>query len=194
LLKAHSVPSKERKGAKDKRDGTTFAALPLVVLQSPGYRAASHPARALLVDLAMQYRQNNNGKLIACAKYLGPLGWRSNDVIVRARRELIECCLIVETRKGARPNRAGWYALTWYDLDITEGLDIDPKLYERTFRRGYMRPDKVQAQNASLRPPGGAASTPIAPADGVGHKSAAPLDGAVPLKSNTCLHREAVRI
>jgi hypothetical protein len=188
------MASKGRKAAKDKRDGTTFALLPLVVLESPGYRAASHPARSLLVDMALQYTGGNNGKLVACAKYLAPLGWRSNDVIVRARRDLIDCCLIVETRKGARSNRAGWYALTWLDLDVTEGLDIDPKLYERSFRRRYMRPDKVQAHNASLRPPGGAAPLPIAPADVASMTIAAPCGGAMPLANGGSLHRNAVRI
>jgi hypothetical protein len=188
------VAGKGRKAAKDKRDGTTFALLPLVVLQSPGYRAAGHPARSLLVDLAMQYTGHNNGKLTACAKYLVPLGWRSNDVIVRARRELIDCCLILETRKGARPNRAGWYALTWLDLDVTEGLDIDPKLYQRSFRSGYMRPDIEPVHGASLTPRGGAATISIAPADGVRRASAAPRGGAIQSVNGSGLHRVAVRI
>jgi hypothetical protein len=188
------VASKRRKASRDKRDGSTFALLPLVMLESAGYRAASHTARSLLVDMAKQYTGRNNGKLTACAKYLAPLGWRSNDVIVRARRELIDCCLILETRKGARPNRAGWYALTWLDLDVTDGLDIDPKLYERCFRRGYMRPDKPAAQSASLTPRDGAATSPIAPADGASKATAAPRDGAIRLVNGGGLHRGAVRI
>lgn len=186
--------SKGRKASRDKRDGSSFALLPLVMLESAGYRAASHTARSLLVDMAKQYTGRNNGKLTACAKYLVPLGWRSNDVIVRARRELIDCCLILETRKGARPNRAGWYALTWLDLDVTEGLDIDPKLYERCFRRGYMRPDKPAAQTVSLRPRDGAATSAIAPGDGTSGATVAPRDGAIRLANGSGLHRVAVRI
>jgi hypothetical protein len=142
----------------------------------------------------VQYTGRNNGKLTACAKYLVPLGWRSNDVIVRARRELIDCCLIVETRKGARPNRAGWYALTWLDLDVTEGLDIDPKLYQRCFRGGYMRPDNEPIHGASLTPRGGAATLAIAPADGVRHATAVPRGGAISSVNGSGLHRVAVRI
>ena len=100
------------KGNRDKRDGKTFVPLPMVMLESPGYRLASHPARALLIDIAMQYTGHNNGKLTACAKYLKPKGWRSSDTIVRARRELIDCGLLIETRKGARPNKAAWFALS----------------------------------------------------------------------------------
>ena len=188
------MAGKKWKGSRNKCDGTTFTKLPLLVLRSAGYRLAGHTARSLLFDLAMQYTSHNNGKLTACAKYLVPLGWKSNDVIVRARRELIDCGLIVETRKGARPNRAGWYALTWFDLDVTEGLDIDPKLYERCFRRGFMRPDIPALQNASLTPRDGAATSPIAPADGTSNANAAPPDGAVRLSNGIGLHRGAVRI
>ena len=81
------------KGNRDKRDGSRFLSLPLVVLESDGYRRAGHPARALLVDIAMQYTGHNNGKLTACAKYLKAKGWRSNDTIVRARRDLLDCSL-----------------------------------------------------------------------------------------------------
>ena len=30
---------------------------------------------------------------------------------------------------GMRPNRAAWFALGWYALDVSDGLDIDPKHY-----------------------------------------------------------------
>lgn len=160
----------------DKRDGKGFVALPLVVLNSPGYRFASHPARALLIDIAMQYTGHNNGKLTACAKYLNAKGWRSNDTIVRARRELIECGLLIETRKGARPNKAAWFALPWYDLDPVQGLDIDAKLY----RRGdYMRPTKPAKQNATIAPCGGVVKGRIAPAGGVRASILAPSGGAI---------------
>ncbi len=160
----------------DKRDGKGFVALPLVVLNSPGYRLASHPARALLIDIAMQYTGHNNGKLTACAKYLNAKGWRSNDTIVRARRELLECGLLIETRKGARPNKAAWFALAWFDLDPVQGLDIDAKLY----RRGdYMTPTKGTDQNATLAPCGGVAKGRIAPAGGARASIAAPSRGAI---------------
>ena len=40
------------KNNRDKRDGNQFVALPRVVLESPGYRQAGHPARSLLIDIA----------------------------------------------------------------------------------------------------------------------------------------------
>lgn len=164
------------KAGKDKRDGRTFVALPLVVLESPGYRRASHPARSLLIDMAMQYTGGNNGKLTACEKYLKPKGWRSNDTIVRARRELIDCGLLIETRKGGFPNTTAWFALSWQALDHAHGLDIDPKLYRTG---GYMRPEKPERQNASLVPSGGAAVAFIAPSGGVRASIVAPAGGAI---------------
>jgi hypothetical protein len=164
---------KKWKAQKGKRDGTQFVALPLVVLQSAGYRAAGHVARSLLVDIAVQYSGSNNGRLVACAKYLQPLGWTSNDTVVRARRELLDVGLLVETRKGARPNRAAWYALSWLALDVTDGLEIDPKLY----RTGAYRNPEVK--NASLAPSGGVDKDRIAPSGGKTPSVFAPSGGAI---------------
>lgn len=189
------------KNNRDKRDGKQFVLLPRVVLESPGYRQAGHAARSMLIDITMQYTGHNNGKLVACAKYVEPIGWTSNATVLRAVRELLACGLLIETRKGARPNKAAWFALSWLDLDQGQGLDIDPKLY----RRGeYMRPDKpvpvggskrtekatearklaasekrAEKQNASLTPSNGAGRSAIAPCHGVRPSFLAPSDGAI---------------
>jgi len=164
------------KDNRDKRDGKQFVLLPRVVLESPGYRRAGHTARSLLTDIAMQYSGFNNGKLVACDKYLKPKGWTSNNTALRAVHELQACGLLIETRKGARPNKAAWFALSWLDLDQGQGLDIDPKFY----RRGaYLNPDKAAQQNASIAPAGGAVVLPIAPARGARASTVAPSGGAV---------------
>lgn len=164
------------KAGKAKRDGGAFAALPHVVLESPGYRMASHTARSLLIDIAMQYTGSNNGKLTACEKYLKPKGWRSNDTVVRARRELIDCGLLIETRKGGFPNTSAWFALSWHGLDQAQGLDIDAKRY----RTGeYMRPEKPASKNAALVPSGGATAALIAPSGGTRASIVAPSHGAM---------------
>lgn len=195
------MASQKFKGNKDKRDGKLFVLLPRVVLESPGYRLSSYPARALLTDIALQYSGFNNGKLVACDKYLRPKGWTSNNTVLRAVHELQACGLLIETRKGARPNKAAWFALSWLDLDQGIGLDIDPKLY----RRGdYMRPEPVtpassgartakatearklaalrkrgEKERASLTPSNGAAKGRIGPSSGVRASILAPLDGAI---------------
>jgi hypothetical protein len=105
------------------RDGGGFIALPWAVVDCPAYTNLSHPARSLLMEIARQYVRDNNGRLLASATYLRKRGWNSSDVISRAKRELIDAGLIYETVKGHRPNKASWYALTWYSLDKLEGYD-----------------------------------------------------------------------
>jgi hypothetical protein len=125
-----------RKAAKAGRDGTEFIPLPYVVLESPGWRRATHVARSLLIDMAASAP---NGRLRASMDYLRPRGWRSEGVVSRAVADLIACGLLIETRKGAMPNKEAWYAATWLHLKHVEGLDINP----RSFKTGdYVRPDK----------------------------------------------------
>ena len=120
------------KEGRDKRDGGAFMALPMSVINSRAYIDASPYARALLLDLYMQYRGDNNGDLSACWKVMRARGWRSETTLTKAKRELIELGLIVETRKGARPNKASLYAVTWCALDDCGGkLDISPAGFPR---------------------------------------------------------------
>lgn len=172
-----------RKRAQRDRDGTRFLAIPHVVLTSPGWRAAGHTARSLLLDIATQHTGSNNGRLVATGAYLEPLGWRSHDTITRALRELQACGLLLETRKGARPNRPAWFALTWCALGNVDGLEIDRSLY----RRGdYLAPEK----NAPLIPSGGVAARAIAPSGGVVVPLPTPSDGAMRPVSGRRLPRQ----
>ena len=66
------------------RDAGGFIALPWSVLDCPAYARLSHPARALLFELARQFVRDNNGRLLASAAYLAKRGWKSADVITRA--------------------------------------------------------------------------------------------------------------
>ena len=115
------------------RDGTGFIALPYVVIDSPAYAALSHPAKNLLIELARQCGRDGNGKLLCSRNHLAKRGWNSNDVISRAKSQLIKSGFIFETVKGYRPNKASWYAVTWLALEKRSGYDAG---VDRTFRRG----------------------------------------------------------
>ena len=104
----------KRKGHDTSRDQGGFVALPWSVLDCPAYARLSHPARALLLELARQFVRDNNGRLLASAAYLSKRGWKSADVITRAKRDLMQAGFIHETVKGHRPNRASWYASVSY--------------------------------------------------------------------------------
>lgn len=146
------------------RDGGGFAALPWVVLDCPAYARLSHPARSLLMEFARQFVRDNNGRLLASYAYLQPRGWGSKDVITRAKRELLEAGFIFETAKGQRPNKASWYAITWYALDKIAGYDAGVMA---AFQRGAYR-ENVQQKNTSLSPSSGRIGCAIGPSGGLG--------------------------
>lgn len=140
------------------RDAGGFVALPWAVLDSAAYASLSHPARSLLLEFARQFVRDNNGRLLATRAYLETRGWKSADVINRARNELVEAGFLHETVKGHRPNKASWYAVTWHMLDKIPGYDVGAA---ETFRRSAY-------QNAALIPSGGLGKRSIAPSRGLG--------------------------
>ncbi len=156
--------NKRWKESKNKRDGGAFLAVPMSVLNSKSYLLSGPHARMLLFDLFSQYRGDNNGDLCAAWRVMKPRGWRSEETLGKAKRELLDLRLIVETRKGARPNKASLYAVTWCDLDDCRGkLDISPAAFPRG---SYLLRDAlplVQGKNVSLNTPAVAVRAAIAP-------------------------------
>ena len=108
------------------------------------------------------------GRLVACVRYLKPMGWTSHDTVSRALAEIKDAGLLIETRMGMRPNRAAWFALGWYQLDASDGMDIDPRM----FRTGCYK-------IAPLIPCGGVRRARIAPVPGVRAPAATPAGGAM---------------
>jgi hypothetical protein len=58
-------------------------------------------------------------------------GWTSADQLAKAKAELIEKSLVVQTVQGLLPNKASWYGLTWLALDNIKGLDITANNWPR---------------------------------------------------------------
>lgn len=105
------------------RDSGPFIALPWSVVDSVAYGKLSMHARSLLLEVARQFVRDNNGRLLLSMAYMRTRGWRSASMLTKAKKELIAWDLIYETVKGHRPNKASWYALTWYALDKMKGFD-----------------------------------------------------------------------
>lgn len=170
------------KREKTDRDGSAFLALPFDVLRSAGWRAASHTARSLLLDVCQQDPRERNGRLVITPKALEPLGWRSESAMRNARDELMELGLLIQTRAGSR-NSAAWYAVTWRGLDWTTGLDIDPKVWDSVHRGAYRKPAgkgrRVRRENALAAPSEGVHPTAITPCGGVQVTPRTPWEGAV---------------
>ena len=176
---------------RERRDGIGFVALPHVVIESAGYRSSGHTARSLLVDLTRAFNGKNNGAIWLSRSAREAIGWGSESTYRAALADLIACGLLVETRKGGR-NLAAWYGLTWRDLDVTHGLDIDPKQW----RRGaYLQSEKVKADGGKARTVKATTARSVsaglracykpAPSHGATPPPIEPYDGATPLTSCT---------
>ena len=163
------------RGKRDtRRDAGGFVALPWSVLDSPAYLGLSVHAKALLVEVARQFHSDDNGRMLLSRAYLAPRGWKSSDMIMKAKRELLAAGLIFETAKGMRPNKASWFAVTWRALDNIPGFDFGAEHFERGAYR-----KNAPLKNASLRPPHGTEKAPIAPPHGTETPAAVPPHGAI---------------
>jgi hypothetical protein len=127
------------------------------------------------MEIARQYVRDNNGRLLASRAYLAKRGWNSNDVILRAKQELLEAGFICEMVKGHRPNKASWYAITWQSLDRLQGFDPGAAA---AFERGAYR-KTPPIKNAALRPSHGAGGASIAPSPGAERPPPRPSRGAI---------------
>ena len=163
------------------RDPGGFVALPWSVLDCSAYASLSHPARSLLMEFARQYVRDNNGRLLASSAYLATRGWRSADVIARAKKELVQAGFIFQTVQGHRPNKASWFAITWYSLNRLPGYDAGS---ESAFERGAYQKNRP-IKNAALIPSLGVDKPFIAPADGTEKVPPVPSHGAIKASSDS---------
>ena len=173
-----------KKNRKVDRDGIGFIALPWAVIDSQSFKDLSLIAKALLLEVARQYVLNNNGRLLCSMRYLKSRGLNSCDVVTRAKRELIDAGFIFETVMGHRPNKASWYAITWYPLDKIPGYDAGA---EKCFvRSAYSKKEPLKI--TPLNPPDGTRSKAIAPFSGTSKGSSIPPDGSIKdLNSNSSI-------
>jgi hypothetical protein len=176
----------KRRGYDTSRDQGGFIALPWSVMDCPAYGRLSHPAKALLLEVARQFVRDNNGQLLLSRAYMETRGWRSNDTINKAKSELLVAGFIFQTVQGHRPNKASWYAVTWRALDKIPGYD---KGTEQLFKRSAYQ-HNLALKNARPTPPDGVGDDGIAPPGGVESVRTAPPGGAIKAFYALCLHRQ----
>jgi len=105
------------------------------VFESPAFVALSPHACKLLLELAGQYRGNNNGNLTVAWSVVKKRGWKSRTTLWRCKAELIEAGFVYVTRKGHMPSTCELLALTWFPLDVSPKFDHEalacfrPKAY-----------------------------------------------------------------
>ncbi len=117
-----------RERVKGRKTKGRFLALPVSVVDSQDYKSLSGNAVKLLMALLYQYRGKNNGDLSAAYGVMRDMGFVSKDTLQRAKNELLEKQLIIQTREGRFTNPGGvcaLYALTWLPVDECGGkLDV----------------------------------------------------------------------
>lgn len=101
-----------------------YTAWPHDVADSIAFTRASSRAKAALLDLLRQHNGSNNGHLHLAESWLKARGWTSSDQIQKAKHELIERGLIIQTRQGGRNAGASLFALTWLPITNYTNLDI----------------------------------------------------------------------
>lgn len=112
-----------------------FTGIVRSVFESPAFAALSPHACKLLLELAGQYRGNNNGDLTVAWSVVSKRGWRSRSTLWRCKAELIEAGFVYVTRKGHMPSTCELLALTWFPLDVSPKFDPEalanfkPKAY-----------------------------------------------------------------
>jgi hypothetical protein len=174
------------RGRDTSRDQGGFVALPWSVLDCPAYGNLSMHARVLLLEVARQFIRDNNGRLLLSRAYMAGRGWKSVDMLTKAKAELLDGGFIHQTVMGHRPNRASWFAVTWRALDRIEGYD--PGAAE-SFERGlYLKnkakpalptPSRGAKKIDVLRPPHGTERPLIGPPHGTGNSLPVPPHGPI---------------
>jgi hypothetical protein len=129
-------------------------------------------ARALLLEVARQYHSDDNGRMLLSRAYMAGRGWRSVDMLTKAKAELLEGGFIFQTVMGHRPNKASWYAVTWRTLNRLPGYDAGTL---ETFERSAYK--KQPIKNACLTPPHGTGKALIVPPHGAGVPLSVPPHG-----------------
>ena len=100
-----------------------FVGIVRSVFESQAFTALSPHSCKLLLELAGQYRGDNNGDLTVAWSVVSKRGWRSRTTLWRAMSELIDAGFAYVTRKGRMPSTCELLALTWFPLDVSKKFD-----------------------------------------------------------------------
>ena len=181
-----------KKKSKEQLENFTggFLRIPHAVFDSNAFKGATDRARSLLIAIARQINGKNNGRLQLTDKWLASVGYTSNGLNDKAKKELIERGLIIQTRHGGLNAGWNWYAVTWLPISDFSQLDLSAASYRQgawshctlppTKRRQPPKKEKSQARQPGQQKQKKSAdhrgsTTPIV---GAATQLTAPVDGA----------------
>jgi hypothetical protein len=157
--------SDKRQRLKGRKTSGSFMQIPHAVIEHENYSRLSHRACRLLWDLYSQFRGKNNGDLCASMSIMKRKGWKSNDQLSKAKKELLETGWIVRTKVGGLGIGPDLFAVTFKPIDECGGkLDCkETSVALGYWKLGYNReinpPHRIQVQSA---PPHGTGTKLIA--------------------------------
>ena len=114
----------KRERIRGRKESGSFVRLPHACMDHINFTSLSPYALKLLIDLYAQYRGNNNGDLCCTWAMMKKRGWKSQDTLSDARKELLYTGWILCTQHGGR-NIPSLYAVTFQAIDDCNGkLDV----------------------------------------------------------------------
>lgn len=179
------------RGAGHKREQGWHLAIPHDFINSNLFARLSSSAKVLVYDVGVQYKLDNNGQLRATFEKLKHRGWGSEATLFKARRELEEAGVLFETRKGGRPNRATWYAMTFWDLDPHPDYDIGRGAYPG---KGSWRLNRLNGPIAPRPAPGLLQKRKPPSADSASSRSKGSAQASKTVAIRPLVHRDATSI
>jgi hypothetical protein len=112
-----------RKPYRGSKYSEPFVGIVRSVFDSPAFLTLSPHACKLLLELAGQYKGDNNGNLTVAWSIVSKRGWKSRTTLWRCKSELIQAGFVYVTRKGHMPSTCELLALTWFPLDVSPKFD-----------------------------------------------------------------------
>lgn len=127
----------------------SYFAMPHSLLRGACFPVLSPRATKLFLDLATQFRGNNNGDLSAAWGLMKVRGWRSRDQLYKAQTELLDVGLIVKTRQGGQ-HCCNLFALAHLPVDECDGkLDSALPANRRRIPKSPRKPKQTKSSTAA---------------------------------------------
>jgi hypothetical protein len=175
----------------------SFSAIPHAVLDSQAFMGATDKAKSLLFALMRQINGRNNGHLHLTDKWLHAKGWTSTSQNKKARDELLDRRLIVQTFHGGLNSGCDKFAVTWMDISNFVGTELSAQTYHKgawglcnlpaTKRRAPPQKQKTPSvQRSSAAPYSGAVNNLATPYSGA--KTALFDNFTTPYSGNNVIH------
>lgn len=127
-----------------------FVGIVRSVFESAAFAALSPHACKLLLELARQYKGDNNGNLTVAWSVVSKRGWRSKTTLWRCKAELIQTGFVYVTRKGHMPSTCELLALTWFPLDVSP--KFDPEALHCFKRKAYAQTLPLPVASLKIKP------------------------------------------